>query len=205
MLSLKNVTVRYDGVQAVKKISIDVEKGSITGLIGANGAGKSTTLKAISGLVPLTSGEIWFEGQRIDGKVPEKIVELGIGHVPEGKQLFLDMSVLDNLLTGAHLRRDEDKLQEASNKYADNVIQAWKDKIQYKLGAIDNAECKKLTGMSFLITGTKHGKEVRIEQQVIVNRSKHGLLFNQFPARINYDGKAISERRFKELVKGVEA
>ena len=112
MLSLKNITVRYDGVQAVKKISIDVEKGSITSLIGANGAGKSTTLKAISGLVPLTSGEIWFEGQRIDGREPEKIVELGIGHVPEGKQLFLDMSVLDNLLTGAHLRKDVDKLQE---------------------------------------------------------------------------------------------
>jgi len=112
MLSLKNITVRYDGVQAVKKISIDVEKGSITSLIGANGAGKSTTLKAISGLVPLTSGEIWFEGERIDGREPEKIVELGIGHVPEGKQLFLDMSVLDNLLTGAHLRKDADKLQE---------------------------------------------------------------------------------------------
>ena len=112
MLSLKNITVRYDGVQAIKKISIDVEKGSITSLIGANGAGKSTTLKAISGLVPLTSGEIWFEGQRIDGREPEKIVELGIGHVPEGKQLFLDMSVLDNLLTGAHLRKDVDKLQE---------------------------------------------------------------------------------------------
>jgi branched-chain amino acid transport system ATP-binding protein len=112
MLNLKNIVVRYDGVQALKNVSIDVQKGSITGLIGANGAGKSSMLKAISGLVPITSGEIWFEGKRIDGKEPEKIVELGIGHVPEGKQLFLEMSVEDNLLTGAHLRKDHERVQQ---------------------------------------------------------------------------------------------
>lgn len=116
MLNLKNIIVRYDGVQAVKNVSIDVEKGSITGLIGANGAGKSTTLKAISGLIPVTSGEIWFEGKRIDGKEPEKIVELGIGHVPEGKQLFLEMSVDDNLLAGAHLRKDKDRVHQDLEK-----------------------------------------------------------------------------------------
>jgi branched-chain amino acid transport system ATP-binding protein len=112
MLSLRNLSVRYDGVRALRDVSIDVDKGSITSLIGANGAGKSTTLKAISGLVPVSSGEIWFEGQRIDGKPPEKIVSLGIGHVPEGKQLFLEMSVRDNLLTGAHLRKDQDRLEQ---------------------------------------------------------------------------------------------
>lgn len=106
MLSLKNLVVHYGGVEALKNISIDAEKGSITALIGANGAGKSTCLRAISGLVPLTSGEIWFEDKRIDGMVPEKIVRLGIAHVPEGKRLFLKMSVLDNLLTGASLRKD---------------------------------------------------------------------------------------------------
>jgi len=84
-----------------------VERGSIVALIGANGAGKSTCLRAISGLVPLTSGEIWFEGTRIDGMVPERIVKLGIAHVPEGKRLFLKMSVFDNLLTGAFLRSDK--------------------------------------------------------------------------------------------------
>ncbi|MEW6263949.1 MAG: ABC transporter ATP-binding protein [Thermodesulfobacteriota bacterium] len=110
MLSLRNVVVHYGGVRALKSISLAVEKGGITSLIGANGAGKSTTLKAVSGLVPITSGEILFEGQRIDGWPTEKIVELGIGHVPEGKQLFLDMSVLDNLLTGAYLRRDTENL-----------------------------------------------------------------------------------------------
>ncbi len=106
MLSLKNIVVHYGGVEALKGISIDAERGSITALIGSNGAGKSTCLRAISGLVPLSSGEIWFEGKRIDGIAPERIVKLGIAHVPEGKRLFLQMSVLDNLLTGAYLRKD---------------------------------------------------------------------------------------------------
>jgi len=111
MLSLKNIVVHYDGVEALKDISIDVEAGSITSLIGANGAGKSTCLKAISGLAPPTSGGIWFEDKRIDGMSPEEIVGLGIGHVPEGKRLFLEMSVLDNLMTGAFLRKDKDGIE----------------------------------------------------------------------------------------------
>ena len=111
MLCLKDIVVHYDGVEALKGISIDAEKGSITTLIGANGAGKSTCLRAISGLVPLTSGEIWFDGRRIDGMAAERIVKLGIAHVPEGKRLFLRMSVLDNLLTGAYLRKDKNVVE----------------------------------------------------------------------------------------------
>ena len=107
MLSLKNIVVHYGGVEALKGISIDAEEGSITTLIGANGAGKSTCLRAISGLVPLTTGEIWFEGHRIDGMAPERIVKLGIAHVPEGKRLFLQMSTYDNLILGAFLRKDK--------------------------------------------------------------------------------------------------
>jgi branched-chain amino acid transport system ATP-binding protein len=111
MLKLKNIVVHYGKVEAVKGISLEAEAGSITTLIGANGAGKSACLRAISGLVPLTSGEIWFEGKRIDGMTPEKIVRLGIGHVPEGKRLFLEMSVFDNLMTGAFLRKDKDGIE----------------------------------------------------------------------------------------------
>ena len=110
MLTLKDIVVHYGGIQALKGISLEVQEGAVTALIGANGAGKSTTLKAISGLVPLTSGEILFEGKRIDGNSPEKIVALGIVQVPEGKRLFLEMSVLDNLLAGAYLRKDTDRL-----------------------------------------------------------------------------------------------
>jgi len=110
LLTLKDIVVHYGGVQALKGISLEVQEGAVTALIGANGAGKSTTLRAISGLVPLTSGEILFEGKRIDGNSPEKIVALGIVQVPEGKRLFLEMSVLDNLLAGAYLRKDTDRL-----------------------------------------------------------------------------------------------
>lgn len=108
MLTLKNIVVHYGGVAALKGISLDAETGSATTLIGANGAGKSTCLRAISGIVPLTSGEIWFKDKRIDGMTPEKIVKLGIAHVPEGKRLFRWMSVFDNLMTGAYLRKDKD-------------------------------------------------------------------------------------------------
>ena len=111
MLSLKNIVVHYGGIQALKGVSLEAREGTITTLIGANGAGKSSTLRAISGMVPLTSGEIWFRDHRIDGFDPEEIVEMGIGHVPEGKKLFLEMSVRDNLLTGAYLRRDQEGIE----------------------------------------------------------------------------------------------
>lgn len=111
MLDIDNIKVQYGSIEALKGVSIDVEAGSVTSLIGANGAGKSTCLRAVSGLVPLTSGEIWFDSKRIDGMAPEKIVRLGISHVPEGKRLFLEMSVFDNLMTGAFLRNDTDGIK----------------------------------------------------------------------------------------------
>ena len=111
MLNVKNIVVHYEGVEALKRVSIDVELGSVTTLIGANGAGKSTCLRAISGLVPLTSGEIWFEGKRIDDMEPEEIARLGIAHVPEGRKVFSTMSVFDNLMTGAFLRKDKEEIK----------------------------------------------------------------------------------------------
>ena len=107
MITVKNIVVSYRGVEALKGVSLEAEAGSVTALIGANGAGKSTCVRAISGLVPLTSGEIWFENKRIDGMTPEKIVAVGIAHVPERRRLFPWMSVYDNLMTGAYLRNDK--------------------------------------------------------------------------------------------------
>ena len=107
LLSIKNITVHYGGVEALKGISLEIEEGSITTLIGSNGAGKSTCLKAVSGITPLSSGEIWFKDKRIDGVKPEKIVKMGVAHIPEGRRLFPHMSVYDNLMTGAFLRRDK--------------------------------------------------------------------------------------------------
>jgi branched-chain amino acid transport system ATP-binding protein len=107
LLNLKNISVHYNGIEVVKGVSIDTEEGAVTTLIGANGAGKSTILRAISGLVTLAFGEIWFRGERIDGLKPDDIVKKGITHVPEGRGIFPWMSVYDNLMTGAYLRKDE--------------------------------------------------------------------------------------------------
>ena len=104
--SLVDVHAHYNKVAALKGISMAVGEGDIVTLIGANGAGKSTTLRAISGLTPPSAGEIRFDGRRIDGLATEQIVRLGIAHVPEGRRIFPDLSVLENLHIGAYLRRD---------------------------------------------------------------------------------------------------
>lgn len=106
LLELKNVDVHYHKVAALKGINMSVPEGGIVTIIGANGAGKSTTLRAISGLVPLSKGEIRFAGERIDTLAPEKIVARGIAHVPEGRRIFPGLSVEENLMTGSFLRKD---------------------------------------------------------------------------------------------------
>jgi branched-chain amino acid transport system ATP-binding protein len=112
LLELKGLNVHYRKVQAVTDISIQIDEGQIVTLIGANGAGKSTTLRTISGLKRATTGGVWFDGKRIDKLAPEKIVRMGIAHVPEGRQIFPDLSVNENLITGAFLRRDKDGIQQ---------------------------------------------------------------------------------------------
>lgn len=111
LFHVKDITVHYGRIQAVNKLSVSVSEMGRVALIGANGAGKSTTLRAISGLIPLSSGEIWFEGRRIDGMRPDKIVKCGIVHVPQGKGLFSDMTVIENLEMGAYLRKNNSKLK----------------------------------------------------------------------------------------------
>jgi len=100
-LMVDNITICYDKVEAVKHIDLEVQTGEFVSLLGANGAGKTTILKALSGLKRISSGEIWFEDLRIDRERPEKIVTLGITHVPEGRRIFPYMSVLENLKAGA--------------------------------------------------------------------------------------------------------
>ena len=107
LLEVKNVTVHYGKSMAIQDVSLEVAEGSVVSIIGANGAGKSTTLRAISGLTPLTSGEIWFLNKRIDGVATTEIVKLGIVHIPEGRHLFPYLSVLSNLKLGASLRKDK--------------------------------------------------------------------------------------------------
>ena len=106
-IELRNISVHYDKVQALDDVSLNLRKGEIIALIGANGAGKTSTLRAITGLTRPSAGEIWFDSRRIDKLEPPRIVELGISVVPEGRHVYPFMSVKENLLMGAYLRRDK--------------------------------------------------------------------------------------------------
>ena len=111
LLEVRDATVHYHKVAALRDVSMDVPDGSVVTIIGANGAGKSTLLRAISGLESLSEGEIRFDGRRIDGTPPEKVVALGVAQVPEGRRIFPDLTVLENLSTGAYLRRDREAVE----------------------------------------------------------------------------------------------
>ena len=104
LLELKNVSSAYGSVEALRGITLHVDAGEVVTLLGANGAGKSTTLRTISGLIEPTTGEIWFEGHRIDRMSPEQIVRLGISHVPEGRRIFPGLTVRENIMLGATSR-----------------------------------------------------------------------------------------------------
>jgi branched-chain amino acid transport system ATP-binding protein len=108
LLEIKDMTVHYGKSMAIQDVSLEVAEGTVVSIIGANGAGKSTILRALSGLVASTSGEIMFKGNRINGRETTEIVRLGISLVPEGRQLFPYLSVLSNLKLGASLRKDKD-------------------------------------------------------------------------------------------------
>ena len=111
MLELKNIDLYYEGIHALKNLSLEVKKGEIVTLIGANGAGKTSTLRAISGLQPYKNGTIVYNGKDIKKVSVNKIVSLGLSHVPEGRKIFSNLTVYDNLLLGAYLRKDTKEIK----------------------------------------------------------------------------------------------
>ena len=117
MLEVRDLKVAYGKILAVKKISFSVEEGQIVTLIGTNGAGKTTTLRTISGLIRPASGEILFQGKRIDTVPAHQIVSLGLAHSPEGRKIFPKMSVEENLLLGAFSRQDSEINQDLDETY----------------------------------------------------------------------------------------
>ena len=107
ILEIRDLSVSYGGINAVKDIDLDVPEGQIVTLIGANGAGKSTILRTISGLVKTKTGSVTYEGKELLGKSPDYIVSQGVTLVPEGRRVFTDLTVLENLKIGAYLRKDD--------------------------------------------------------------------------------------------------
>ena len=144
LLEVKNLQVFYGRAKAVKGVSLKVEEGSIVTLIGANGAGKSTLLKALSGLNRPTHGEIWFQGKRVDGWKPAKIVKAGISQVPEGGRIFAKLTVAENLRAGAYLRRDTEKL-EADYDRVFNLFPVIKERLKQNAGTLSGGEQQMLS------------------------------------------------------------
>jgi branched-chain amino acid transport system ATP-binding protein len=139
LLEANNLTVHYGKSVAINDVSLEVAEGSIVSLIGANGAGKSTVLRALSGLVPLSTGEIWFLGKRIDKMTPAEIVKMGLVQVPEGRWLFPHLSVLINLQLGATIRKDKKQINEDLQKVYERFPRLWERRKQ-KAGTLSGGE-----------------------------------------------------------------
>ena len=139
LLNIVNLFVHYYKVAAVKGISFDVEEGDVVTLIGANGAGKTTIMRAIIGLKHPSSGEIWFDGRRIDKLPPDKVNGAGISLVPEGRRIFPQLTVMENLKMGAYLRKDADGIKRS----LENVFEHFprlKERLKQQGGTLSGGE-----------------------------------------------------------------
>ena len=144
MFEIRDLVVHYGVIQALNNISLNVEEGEIVTLIGANGAGKTTTLRAISGLIPASSGSILFQGEDITKMTAPKRVALGISQAPEGRRIFSDMTVLENLELGAFLRTDKAEVKAD----IDNVCERFpilKDRRKQLAGTLSGGEQQMLS------------------------------------------------------------
>ena len=139
MLTLEQVEVSYGAIRALQSVSLEIASGEIVTLIGANGAGKSTTLRAISGLVPTRRGRILFEGKDIASAPADKIVQMGIGHSPEGRRIFANMSVRENLELGAYTRRDRASIRQDFDR-ALTLFPRLRERISQNAGTLSGGE-----------------------------------------------------------------
>ena len=139
MLVLDNVQVSYGAIRALQNVSLEINAGEIVTLIGANGAGKSTTLRAISGLVSANGGRILMEGKDITLLPADKIVKRGIGHSPEGRRIFANMSVRENLELGAYTRHDRAGIQQDFDR-ALTLFPRLKERISQNAGTLSGGE-----------------------------------------------------------------
>jgi branched-chain amino acid transport system ATP-binding protein len=150
----RNIDVHYDQVQALRRVDLGLEQGEIVALIGSNGAGKTTTLRAITGLRNPSSGEIWFDGERIDQLSPDQIVRRGVAMVPEGRRVFPFMSVKDNLLMGAFTRSDKGEIG-AKQDYVLTRFPRLKERWRQDAGTMSGGEQQMLVISRALMSNPK--------------------------------------------------
>ena len=139
MLEVKNLSVSYGAIAALHGVSLSVPKGDIVTLIGGNGAGKTTTLRAISGLQRAQAGEVIYEGRNITNLPAHEIVQLGLAHVPEGRMVFANLTVLENLQMGAYLRSDKPGIA-ADMDYVFNIFPRLKERAKQISGTLSGGE-----------------------------------------------------------------
>jgi branched-chain amino acid transport system ATP-binding protein len=138
LLSVSNLEVAYGNIPALRGIELEVRKGEIVTLIGANGAGKTTTLRTISGLLKPKTGEVTYDGRNITGTKPHVITAMGVSHVPEGRGIFANLTVNDNLELGAYLRKDKIKQSEYDRIFA--LFPVLKERIKQSAGTLSGGE-----------------------------------------------------------------
>ena len=154
MLKVENLTVKYSGITAVDGISFEVGQGETVAMIGANGAGKSTTLKAISALLKPASGHIWFEDNEITKTPASKIVEMGLVHVPEGRQIFTKLSVEENLRMGAYTLKDAAK-EKWNRDWVMELFPILKERARQAAGTLSGGEQQMLAIARALMSSPK--------------------------------------------------
>lgn len=139
MLKIEDINVYYGNIQALKGVSMEINEGEIVTLIGANGAGKSTLLKTISGLLKPKQGKVLYEGDSIGGKAAQSIVKMGISHVPEGRRVFANMTVAENLELGAYLRKDKEGIHKDMEKVYE-LFPRLLERIKQQAGTLSGGE-----------------------------------------------------------------
>ncbi len=139
IIEVKNLSVSYGDVQVLWGINLKIEKGKIIALVGSNGAGKTTFLKALSGLLPYKEGDIFFNGESLKNLSSEEIVKRGIIHVPEGRRLFPDMTVEENLLMGAYIRGNDPEI-EKDLEYVYSIFPRLKERKTQRAGSLSGGE-----------------------------------------------------------------
>jgi branched-chain amino acid transport system ATP-binding protein len=153
LLELRDVSVNYDKVKALKGVSLEVDEGEMVSIVGANGAGKTTTLKTIMGLLNPGAGEVWFEGERIDGKRTEDVVKRGVAFCMEGRRLFPFMTVLENLQMGAFSRRGGGAREQLEKVF--DLFPDLRGRVKQKAGTLSGGQQQMVTIGRSLMSGPK--------------------------------------------------